>query len=56
MKVPRVMMAQAAREDGRRGSSEGGEGRGRAGRAGEMRGRRIQRKEVAQQAKTHALV
>ena len=56
VKVPRVRMAQAARDDGRRGSREGREGRGREGREGEMRGRTIQRKEVAQQAKTHALV
>ena len=57
VKVARVRSEQATKDDDRRGSREGREGRGREGRGDwEMRGRRIQRKEVAQQANTHALV
>ena len=57
MKVARVRMEQATRDDDRRGSREGRGGRGREGRGDwEMRGRRIHSKEVAQQANTHALV
>ena len=49
-------MAQATRDDERRGSSEEREGRERVVRGGEMRGRTIHRMEVVQQAKIHALV
>ena len=51
-----MRMAQAAREDGRRGSREEREGRGREVREGERRGRTTHMKEVAQQARTQALV
>ena len=57
VKEARVRMEQATKDDDRRGRREGKEGRGREGRGDwEMRGRTTQRREVAQQAKTHALV
>ena len=51
-----VRTAQATREDCRRVRREAGEGRGREVKEGEMRGRMIQRREVAQQARTQHLV
>ena len=57
VKVVRVRMVQATKDDDRRGRREGMEGRGREGRVyWEVRGSTIQRREVAQQANTHALV
>ena len=56
VKVVMVRTAQATREDCRRVRREAGEGRGREVKEGEMRGRMIQRREVAQHARTQHLV
>ena len=56
VKVVMVRTAQATREDCRSGRREAGEGRGREVKEGEMRGRMIQRREVAQHARTQHLV
>ena len=56
VKVMSVMMAQAAKEEERRGRRESRGWRGREGGALERNGRRIQRDVVAQQARTQSLV
>ena len=56
VKVMSVRIAQAAKEEKRRGRRESRGGRGRGGGALERNGRRIQRDVVAQQARTQSLV
>ena len=56
VKVMSVRIAQATKEEVRRGRRESRGGRGRGGGALERNGRRIQRDVVAQQARTQSLV